>query len=160
MKIRQSFVSNSSSSSFVIAYKTSEQCPHCGITPIDIVDLIRNYNDSCGDTELQNDSADEIVKAYQDDLAALNREKDSLLKRPRGQCAYEWSNTYLVCQALEDNQKEAEKTQHLLDHALSLIKNRYNIAAIRIGNHDAALNGLLTEQIKNKSVILLEGDVE
>lgn len=45
MKIRNGFVSNSSSSSFVISYKKLEPCPHCGRSDVDVVELIRNSED-------------------------------------------------------------------------------------------------------------------
>lgn len=41
MKIRQSFVSNSSSSSYIIAFKVPIVCKHCGRTDISIIDAIR-----------------------------------------------------------------------------------------------------------------------
>lgn len=40
MKIRNGFVSNSSSSSFVLAFKNPKKCTHCGSTPLDFFDLL------------------------------------------------------------------------------------------------------------------------
>jgi hypothetical protein len=48
MKIRNGFVSNSSSSSFIIAFKDSEPCKHCGRKDTNILNAIENisfYND-------------------------------------------------------------------------------------------------------------------
>jgi len=50
MKIRNGFVSNSSSSSYVIAYRQSEPCPHCGRNDIDIMSIIEQSEDN-GDGE-------------------------------------------------------------------------------------------------------------
>lgn len=40
MKIRENLVSNSSSTSFIIAFKKSVPCPHCGRKDPDIVKLL------------------------------------------------------------------------------------------------------------------------
>lgn len=63
MKIRNGFVSNSSSSSFIIAYKEGEKCPHCGRTDINLVDVIRNHGDSEG-TRLNGDNSELIIKNH------------------------------------------------------------------------------------------------
>ena len=47
MKLRDGFVSNSSSSSFVVAIKKQETCQHCGHQDFNILDAIDNsYSDS------------------------------------------------------------------------------------------------------------------
>jgi hypothetical protein len=52
MKIRNGFVSNSSSTSFVIAYKECDPCKHCGRSDLNIIDLIKNSDDGNGDTSV------------------------------------------------------------------------------------------------------------
>jgi len=42
VKTRNGFVSNSSSSSFIIAIKSGDVCPHCGRKDPDILDLMKN----------------------------------------------------------------------------------------------------------------------
>ena len=46
MKIRKGFVSNSSSSSFIVGIKKSEACPHCGRSDISILEYIKNTEHS------------------------------------------------------------------------------------------------------------------
>jgi hypothetical protein len=49
MKIRENFVSNSSSTSFIIAFKNSQPCIHCGRKDPNIIKLIKTaevYSDS------------------------------------------------------------------------------------------------------------------
>jgi len=60
MKIRNGFVSNSSSSSYVIAYKEPEKCTHCGRSDINIISLI-GRGDDCGDTYISKKGYDDVV---------------------------------------------------------------------------------------------------
>ena len=45
MKIRENLVSNSSSTSFIIAFKSSPPCPNCGRKDPDIVKLVEMIGD-------------------------------------------------------------------------------------------------------------------
>ena len=80
MKTRNSFVSNSSSSSFVIAYKPEtfenlEPCPHCGYAAPNFLDEVNDSRDS--DTYLseptayleweENPEFEAAVKTHQED---------------------------------------------------------------------------------------------
>jgi hypothetical protein len=45
MKTRDSLVSNSSSSSFIIAYSLNDKCKHCGRSDPDISNMLNNSSD-------------------------------------------------------------------------------------------------------------------
>jgi hypothetical protein len=50
MKLRRGFVSNSSSSSFVIAVDKPSKCEHCGRSDMDILEMIeRSGSNGCSD---------------------------------------------------------------------------------------------------------------
>jgi hypothetical protein len=64
VKIRNGFVSNSSSSSFIVAYKGGENkpCPTCGRPPIDILDLVGRSEDS--DSGIRAEGVEEVLEYY------------------------------------------------------------------------------------------------
>ena len=49
MKIRKQFVSNSSSTSYIIKVKKSEKCPHCGRSDMSFIDYIKNLRENYSD---------------------------------------------------------------------------------------------------------------
>lgn len=82
MKIRNGFVSNSSSSSYVIAYTELDKCPHCGRTDIDVVSMIRD-GDDYGDTYISLEGYDEVLEELESwvddsDIDDIKKEMDKL----------------------------------------------------------------------------------
>jgi len=64
MKTRNGFVSNSSSSSFIISVKTSKKCKHCGHKLIDILDKIRLASESSFDNSVNAEGLKEVINFY------------------------------------------------------------------------------------------------
>ena len=93
MKIRNGFVSNSSSSSFVIAFKKNmSKCPTCGHMTVDIATYLTNRNGdddnsiySHGYEEVVNDVTsnftDNIKYARGSEAKQLVDERDSILEK-------------------------------------------------------------------------------
>ena len=61
MKIRSGFVSNSSSSSFVIGFKVDMLCKHCGRKDPDIISLIENASNFNDDNSVSAVGFDEVM---------------------------------------------------------------------------------------------------
>lgn len=67
MKTRGGFVSNSSSSSFIIAYKVGDKCSYCGRSDIDISDVIRMKEGYDSDTDIEAEGISEIQDKMRED---------------------------------------------------------------------------------------------
>jgi hypothetical protein len=64
MKIRNGFVSNSSSSSFLLYITPTKLCKHCGRKDPDILDIIENYGSH--ETEIMARGKSEVLKYFRD----------------------------------------------------------------------------------------------
>lgn len=130
MKIRNGFVSNSSSSSFVIACKIKEKCKHCGSSPLDFFDLIhlklndnpKTYGYFVYDIESEIESSQFEIDDLEKDKSWIERkikEYETLL----GNKDYERIYNY-VFPIVEEQA-----------HEIAVIRNRmYNAGAIRNGD--------------------------
>jgi hypothetical protein len=76
MKIRMGFVSNSSSSSFIIAVKEGEKCAHCGKSDDSFLDLVRRRESYCDDNEVRSVGMKEVLAK----LSYLGIEEEDLPK--------------------------------------------------------------------------------
>jgi len=67
MKKRTGFVSNSSSSSFIIAYKFSgDICEHCGRGGENPLDFIERLSNGYNETNIDNDGIEEVLSELKD----------------------------------------------------------------------------------------------
>ena len=72
MKIRSGFVSNSSSSSYLITY-TDDACPSCGIDTRTLIEIIgNNCDDGCECTRLR--TIDDLITRYLEEIEWLKQE--------------------------------------------------------------------------------------
>ena len=67
MKIRNGFVSNSSSSSFVIAFKKTEPCPHCKRKDPDIIQIISDSGNYSDDNRVNGVGIENIIAKINED---------------------------------------------------------------------------------------------
>ena len=119
MKLRIGFVSNSSSSSYIIAIKKSKPCPHCHRSDINLIDLIsesRGYDE----TSLEREGIDKVLK-----------HKEEILKE------YEY------------DEYESKTKVLILSKELEKYKGKeWSVAEISVSNHDTAIHEIM-EQLKS-----------
>ena len=128
MKTRNGFVSNSSSSSFVIAVKESVPCKHCGRKDPDILDLLDNSHYTHSDCNYVDEwGIDGIMNDYN--------------------CIYEPQS---------DEEKNAEEKMKL--ELEKYVKDGYRVASIRISHHDEQMNEIFRQCEKNGTIVVLSRD--
>jgi len=130
MKHRIGFVSNSSSTSFIIAFKVpGEICECCGRKDINIVRTVENS--SCGDDEVDRYGAIEVIAELENRIEELK--------------CYNPKEEYVV------------ETQNLIEEIKCKEKEGYEIAEVSISYHNEFLND---EIRKSKSVVILKEEEE
>ncbi|MFC1453669.1 hypothetical protein ACFLQL_00630 [Verrucomicrobiota bacterium] len=132
MKKRNNFISNSSSSSFIIAVKKSNPCEHCGRSDPDFINLINRM----GEYSLDSDATKVEEEDIEHIISALEEEDSYYPSEPR------YGKTLI-------NKILAYKN-----------KPEFKVAQIRISYHDETADKLFNECAKNGSIIILhsEGD--
>ena len=82
MKAREGFVSNSSSTSFIVAVKDEpEKCPRCGRGDPDILDLIESRSNYSCDNEVDARGFDGIKEDLQDWFWGDDNKQKEVLKK-------------------------------------------------------------------------------
>ena len=65
MKIRNGFISNSSSSSFIIAFKEGQTCEHCGSKTINLLEVIEGISEE--NTRIRQTGLDAVLEIVEDE---------------------------------------------------------------------------------------------
>jgi|ETNvirnome_2_300_1030623.scaffolds.fasta_scaffold02258_5 hypothetical protein len=92
MKIRNGFVSNSSSSSFVVAIKKNDACPHCGRSDPNILKAIERKACYGGETELEGVGIDAVLE-YSDQICEYgdyNNDKADRIREKAATYGNDW----------------------------------------------------------------------
>jgi len=96
MKIRNGFVSNSSSSSFIVHIKKEPKCPHCGRGDIDLTEVISQSEDY-GPTYMETMTKEATIKRIKEWVDDYDEEDKTRIKqytnkvkaiKDKGQFAY------------------------------------------------------------------------
>ena len=141
MKIRNGFVSNSSSTSYIIVVKKTEPCPHCKQGGVDFLDLLSKRDDGSCDNTM-------YIKDREQILNELEKEIEVLSKNP----LYYWGSV--------ERSKEFAARQLLVNKNLiekiNTIPEGTDVAEIRISHHDLSWEKLFKELVANGSLIILD----
>ena len=137
MKTRNGFVSNSSSSSFIIAIrkqgikKLTKPCSCCGITHIHLLSFIQECYKDYGNSECSEivaDTKERIINKWKEDLGYSSLSEEA----------------------------KVERIEYLENKISKYNEKKWDVAWIQIGYHDAILNTLWGDMVKNKTIEIIE----
>ena len=151
MKIRSGFVSNSSTSSFIIAFKKACPCPTCGLTPPDIVEAVKNRSDNDNRVRWTDPTAklrelEQSICAYQRELEELGKCKSEEPLRPG--C---WTVGQQAAWTQSSLDEFSQLRQMIKEHHL----NGDTVAEIEVWQHDDYLIETIHQMEKQKQIFIV-----
>jgi len=161
MKIRHSFVSNSSSSSYIVAYKESIPCEICGRGDIPFIELIERVNDRY-ETELSYMYEDiKDLGHYKDRIQEISSELKSLSSRDPEEVLSKFTSfEFKVQDKIKSLTSEHKYLIDLLSKVKKYIEGGYKVAEFSISYHDLEMGDELNARINSGEIIVIEGPEE
>ena len=167
MKIRYGFVSNSSSTSFVLAIKQNKNaCPCCGRSDPDLLDLIQNRAAYGGETEVLDNTFEEVLATLQKSLDEYKKMKSDFALMYGEDKERFYTPPYYTYEN-DDNKVKVGDTLDYYDEIIKLTEEfilkvkKYDdpaikVARVSIAQTDSNIENILHEMVKNGSVTIIE----
>lgn len=141
MKVRNGFVSNSSSSSFVLLIDDPKECPTCGVklSLLTLLDHNTKYQDSRVVLEGARDFEEEIKKIEETARNYFKYYSGFSKKEFKFEETSEYTRAMVLKNAIEEAKLNKEKI----------------LAEVEIDYHDEFINSVFKYLVKSKQVIVL-----
>jgi len=158
MKQRNGFVSNSSSSSFIVAYETSPPCPHCGRSDTDFADMIRASGDISENTYIIRKYAGDILDNLNEQVNIYKRNIKELSKEnPQNKIGTYTGSNWTVGQEIESAEEDMRIHKETIAKVEEYMKKQWRVIEFSISNHASEIY----EHIRNnedKVVVIWSDD--
>jgi len=161
MKIRHGFVSNSSSSSFIIMVGgDAEKCPRCGHKPESIVDALKNMSGSYSHDDSLIEHIEEYIRYnldYERNSAASYLEKLKM-RDPNEQAYPNLYSNHTVADTIRSCEEEVAELEAKIAKYRQLEAEGKEVYRLQVSYHDGLIKHILDDNIAAGIVTILEGD--
>ena len=149
MKIRQSFVSNSSSCSFIVGVlKESNKCPTCGRGGNQAEHVIE-ISDS-DETQIRDDDIDSFVQDLEEEIKQYKQRIKQLEKDPRSKASW-YKTSESEIKAYEDM---INKNEERIENITNLQRQCKYIFTCDISNHDERTYQDFNAMVNNNEILM------
>ena len=157
MKIRMGFVSNSSSSSYLIKInEISKPCPTCGRKNINIIDYIYNFDNK--KTGIRYRNKEDILADIELNIKICKERIQTISLSDPNEVPQEYKNYgYMRTsqQIIGDLQEDIKELQKRYDKISVISGELYDIY---IDNHDEIIQEIFDQSVRNKDIEIIERD--
>jgi hypothetical protein len=160
MKIRSGFVSNSSSSSFVISViGEANKCPTCGHHPQTVVDFFKQGHTCSYGDESYLEEIDEYLDELDYERNACASHIAELEKRDPNEPTYpEYRDSSKVKETLQWRHEELQELEDRIAKFNQLTSQGKKVYRLRLEYHDGLARRILDENIATGLVEVIEGE--
>ena len=163
MKTRFGFVSNSSSSSFIIGildeHVVDDVCPTCGTHTSDLRSAIDKAQKYDYNNEIEWEGLDNYIDLLNENIISLQNNINNQRGRSSEEIVSEWSRGYTVGEYISDLNQEIEELQGRIKLAEEWRNTYKSVIGIGVSNHDNVLMDTIRSLVKlNKIVLLPDGE--
>jgi hypothetical protein len=161
MKIRKGFVSNSSSSSYIIKILDEpKSCPRCGRGGIDLMKLLRN----CGsynflDSKIDYDNKEQILKEIRYEIQRIEKNIKKYAALESNEIPEEQARNGSTCTASDILEWDYENLEHHRDRYDIISAVEGELVGVSIGYYDDIVLLSFNDGVKNGAIEIIDGDL-
>jgi len=153
MKIRQGFVSNSSSSSFIVAINPKDKCTHCGRSSPDIVNVLESTQ-WYDDTKLEWTDPTEYIEELQQEIYSNQLDLEKYVgMNDDEKIIFNYGSSrdyvYTVKQLRQWANDVINNNEKTINDIKDYIKKGKKVVYFHVDYHEPTLNNMIREQIDN-----------